>query len=185
MAQMGRPHKYATEEERRAANNEASKKCRAKKIEAGGREGVINPCKHKRFNLDCIKIDVGTLNRTYINTAYIDMLITIAYTEDEASLRKFCDNMRATFNDWLRGQDMWDKRNRLMVTEYAVRDMKRYYTPNSKSISVQLHVRRDEVTDWKSTLENLQGLVEVLVEEIKKTCAETGLTLRRWKDKES
>ena len=180
---MGRPRIHDTDAERRAANNEAVKKCMAKKIMEGGREGVINPCKHKRFNLDTIKVDVGTLNRTYINTAYIDMLITIAYTEDEAVLRKLCDNLRASFNGWLRDQDMWDKKNRLMVTDYAVREAKRWYIPNSKSISAQMHIRRDEVTDWKSTLENLQGLVDTMVDTIKKTCAETGLTLRRWKDK--
>lgn len=179
---MAGHRKYFTEEERRAANNEAAKRSRAKRIMKEGREAVSNPCKHKYLNLDCIKIDVGTLNRTYINTAYIDMLVTIAYTEDEPTLRKFCDNARASFNDWLRGQDMWDKRIRLMVTDYSIHEAKRYYTPKSKSISIQLHVRREEVTDWKSTLENLQGLVDTLVDTIKKTCDETGLPLRRWKD---
>ena len=189
---MANHRKYASEEERKAAYREKyrerakiwQKNSREKKKLQGGRQAVSNPCKHKLINLDCIKIDVGTLNRTYIDTAYIDMLVSVAFTDDEEQLLAFRTNVGKAFREWLLGQDMWDKKNRIIVMDYSM-PVHKNYSANTKSFSVQLHVRRDEITDWNTTYESLSGLVDVLVETIKKTCVETGLPLRKWKSKEN
>ena len=188
---MANHRKYASEEERKAVYRERykerakiwQKNSRERKKQEGGRKSVANPCKHKLINLDCIKIDVGTLNRTHIDTAYIDMLVSVAFTDDEQQLLAFRTNVSKAFREWLLGQDMWDKKNRIIVMDYSM-PVHKNYSANTKSFSVQLHVRRDEITDWTSTYENLYGLVDVLVDTIKKTCVETGLPLRKWKSKE-
>lgn len=170
--------KYHTEEERKAANRAYFKKFREKQIREGGREGVSNPCKHKRISYDGIKVDIGTMNRTALDTAYIELMVTVSYTNDEKSLELFKTNVHKQFNVWLKGQDMWDKKNRIAIMECAKSnpDHKGKY----KTLTFQYHVRRDEITPWKETADNLMVLVEVLLDEIKKTCDETGLVLMKW-----
>jgi hypothetical protein len=175
--------KYHSEEERKVAMREYYREYRKKEVTKKGRDSVANPCKHKVFKYnDALKVDIGTLNRTYIDTAYMDIMVSIAYTNDEHLLRKFKDNVSKAFNAWLKGQSMWDKVNRIIVMDYAILEHK--YNGQSKSFTIQLHVRRDEVEDWKSTVENLKVLADLLVEEIKKTCVETGLPLKKWKSNE-
>lgn len=188
---MANHRKYASLAEKKAVYKEKyrerariwQKNAREKKQREGGRDSVANPCKHKVFKYnDALKVDIGTLNRTYIDTAYMDIMVSIAYTNDEHLLRKFRDNVSKVFNTWLKGQSMWDKVNRIIVMDYAILEHK--YNGQSKSFTIQLHVRRDEVTDWKSTVDNLKVLADLLVEEIKKTCVETGLPLKKWKSNE-
>lgn len=173
---MGRRKKYATPEEAKAAQRAQNEAIRLKKIEAAGRDGVANPCKHKKMYVDNVRVDIGTLDRTKMDTAYIDMMVATSYTNDQEILDRFRFNSRKAFNDWLDHQSMWDKRHKIMVMEYPA--LNKSYNGASKSFTIQIHVRRDNPTlDWKPVADSLTDLVQYLVDEIKKTCVETGLEL--------
>lgn len=175
---MANHRKYFSEEERKAANRAYFKKFREKELKSKSREDVSNPCKHKRLSYDGIKVDIGTMNRITLDTAYIEIMATISYTSDDKALLLFQNNVHNAFNDWLKGQDMWDKKNRIAIMECAKTNPD--HDGKYKTLTFQYHVRRDEVTPWKETADNLMELVDVLLDEIKKTCDETGLVLTKW-----
>jgi hypothetical protein len=173
---MGRRKIYATVEEAKAAQRAKTEEQRLKKIEAAGRNGVAHPCKHKMMYVDKVRVDIGTLDRTKMDTAYVDMMVATTYTNDEDILDQFRHNSRKAFNTWIDNQDMWDKRHKIMVMEYPA--LNKSYKGASKSFTLQIHVRRVNPTlEWKPVVESLTNLVEYLIEEIKKTCVETGLEL--------
>ncbi len=178
MAQKGRRKKYDTEEEAKAAQTRQQREYHERKVANAGREGVTNPCKHKKVKYDGITIDIGTMDRTKLNTAYIDIRVTTTYTNELSILEKFRTNVHRAFNTWLSEQTMWDRRNRIAIMEYNKVDWN--YQGKHKTIDYQYHIRRDEITNWDSTIENLMGLVTALVDEIKKTCDDTGLQLVKW-----
>lgn len=178
MAQRGRKKKYLTEEEAKAAKSRQFRENYERKVANAGRENVSNPCKHKRVKYDGITIDIGTMDRTKLNTAYIDLKVTTSYTNDTDVLELFRDNVHKAFIDWLNGQTVWDRKNRIAVMDYDLTQWN--YKGKYKTLTFQYHVRRDEITDWDSTVDDLMKLVERLVEAIKKTCDDTGLELRVW-----
>ena len=176
---MGRKKIYITTEELNKHRNEYYREYRKKQLSEKTRKTVAHPCKHKKFYMEGIRVDIGTLDRTKIDTAYVDMMVTTSYTNDEEIINRFKVDARAAFNEWLDNQSMWDRRHKLCVLEYA--PINRSYAGQMKSFSLQFHIRRDELTDWTSTFENLMDLVNHLIDTIKKTCLTTGLTLRKWK----
>ena len=175
---MGRKRKYATVEEAKAAQREQARKFREKKTKELGRSGVTNPCKHKRFKETGLRVDIGTMNRTKLDTAYIEIVATVTYINDQDILNKFKTEANKTFVDWLNHQDMWDRKNRIAVMDYD--SIRKYYNGTYKTLTFQFHIRRDVPTEWKETAENLTGLSDAIIGSIKKTCRETGLELIEW-----
>ena len=175
---MGRKKIYITEEEREAQKKKLAAEYNRRRDEAAGRDGVSNPCKHKTIKYDGIVIDIGTLDRTKIDTAYIEMKVTIDYTADEDIMDLYKENVHKAFNEWLFNQDMWDRKNRIAIMECAKANPKHH--GKYKMFTYQYHIRRDQITTWTSTVNNLMNLVEVLIDTIKKTCVETGLNLKNW-----
>lgn len=178
MAQRGRKKKYLTEEEAKEAQAKRVREYHERKVANAGREGVTNPCRHKKIKYDGITIDIGTMDRTKLNTAFIDLKVTISYSNDTDVLELFRNNVHKAFVDWLYGQTVWDRKNRIAVMDYDLTHWN--YKGKYKTLAYQYHVRRDEITDWESTVDDLMKLVECLVEAIKKTCDDTGLELRVW-----
>lgn len=180
---MGRHKIYVTEEERREHKIKYEQEYKQKKLEKIGRDNVEHPCKHKMYHQDGVRVDIGTMDRTKLDTAYVDMMVTTSYTNDEEIINKFKLETRKTFNDWLYGQDMWDRKHRICVLEYAA--IRKSYVGIQKSFTLQFHVRRDKTTTWNETVTNLMGLVDTIIDALKKTCDETGLELRSWKNRKS
>ena len=179
---MGRHRKYATIEEAKQAQRANVDKVHRMKLAQKGRNAVQKPCKHKRLYVDCIRIDIGTMDRTKLDTAYVEMFVTTTYTNDEEIIKMYERNIKDTFKKWLNDQDMWDRLHKICVVEYAA--IRKSYKGTAKSFTIQLHVRRDQdnITDWKDTYTDLMGLVDTMVDTIKRTCVETGLQLRKWSD---
>lgn len=169
------------EEERKKIEYERTKKRRELKNKGTlKREDFIHPgCKKKFKYGDCVGVEIGTMNRVTIDTAYIEMVINIAYTTDDNSIYQFKHNCSRAVDDWLRSQDMWDKRNRIGILEWH--GTNRQYAGTAKSFTLQYHFRRDQTTTFKDTFDNLKGLTDILFDTIKKTCVETGLELTKWK----
>ena len=175
---MGRKRLYETEEERKEAALRYQRKHQEKVNAEAGRDGVNNPCKHRKLKHDGIVIDIGTLDRTRLDTAYVEMRVTISYTADEEILDMFKRNVHKAFNEWLFSQDMWDRRNRIAIMECAKANPT--HPGKYKMLTYQYHVRRDVKTSWEETADNLEALVKALVTEVKKTCIATGLALKNW-----
>ena len=180
---MGRPKKYLTEEERKQRKKQYEQAYHQKKLEKLGRNNVEHPCKHKKYYQDGIRVDIGTLDRTKLDTAYVDMMVTTSYTNDEYIIDQLKRETRKTFNEWLYNQEMWDRKHRICVLECAA--INKSYAGTQKSFTLQFHVRRDEITPWNDTFTNLMELVNSVVDTIKKTCIETGLELRSWNSRKS
>lgn len=174
----GRPRKYFTDEERIEAQKRQNRINNDKRLRRLGRGAVANPCKRKKIKSTGITTEIGTLDRTMLNTAYIEMSVGITYTDDIDKLYQFKSNCRSAFHEWLNGQDMWDKSKHISIFETA--PINKSYKGIIKVFSIQCHVIRDieKITSWKTTAENLTSLVYRLTEEIKKTCVETGLELK-------
>ena len=180
---MGRHKIYVTEEERKAHKLQYEQEYHQKKLEKLGRDNIEHPCKHKRYYQEGVRVDIGTLDRTQLDTAYVDMMVTTSYTNDEGIINQFKRETRKTFNDWLYNQEMWDRKHRICVLEYAA--IRKSYVGMQKSFTLQFHVRRDKITPWKDTYTNLMELVNSVIDTIKKTCLETGLELRSWNSRKS
>ena len=179
MTPVGRPKKYTTEEEAKAAMKEKSEQARLARLEKAGRNSVSHPMKHKKFYQDGVKVDIGTLDRTRLDTAYIDMMVTTTYTNDKSILSQFKDAARETFRGWLDFQDMWDRKHYIFLMEYDEIDRK--YNGKNKTFSLQFHLRRNTTSTWNEMVENLSALVSDILDSLKKTCQKTGLELHKWK----
>lgn len=174
---MARPIKYQTQEERQAARNANNRRWRLKKLEEQGRK-ISNPIKRVKIKRekDAIKIEIGTMDRTKLNTAYVEMFVGLEYNANYDLLFVIRDETTAAFKSWLYGQDMWDKHNYISLCDMPERG--RGYKAKVKIVSFQFHVHRTEITDFDDTVENLTGLADKLVESVKKTCENTGLKLQ-------
>lgn len=176
----GRPSKYKTNEELVQARRDSTKKSYERRLRERGRDAVTNPCKRRKIKSIGINSEIGTLDRTKINTAYIEMYVSVTYTDDDDKLKEFKMDCRDAFYDWLNGQDMWDRNKHIDIFE--TKPTNRNYKGKIKTFTLQCHVIRDfeKITSWKDTVDNLTPLVLSLIDTIKKTCLKTGLMLETW-----
>ncbi len=177
MAQRGRPPKYATEQERLDALELSHRKTYLKKNNINSRDDLTHKCKHQKINLQSIKYTVSTMDRFRLNTMYIECVISVLYTEDKFAINKIKHDVLDTINNFLANQDIWDRKNKIYVFD-APELTSKWYVSSFRNINFELHLRREsEPISFKRNVDTLMPLVDALTESIKKTCAETGLTL--------
>lgn len=174
---MGRPKKYKTPEEIKMAKRISYEKALAKK----DRSEVKCPCRHHKLKLEngLVSVDIGTMDRTKLDTAYVDMFFNVQYTDNKQLLKRFIACCKHAFYDWLSKQTMWDKERRIAYAEW--KGVNSRYEGVAKTFNVQMHMRRDKVTSWAETVDSLTDLVARLILALKETCVETGLALVKYK----
>ena len=176
MGQRGRPRKYETDEKRAEARRVTQLRYKSNKNGDGkcyyGKKHLIN-------NKDGITIKVETLNRLCVNVVDMEWCITVLYTEDVDLFTELRKSVQVSINKWLEGQSDWDHKNRIFVWENPEYKVKGAYTPVYQYLTFQLYLRRvSETKVWTETLEELLPLVDTLVETIKNTCHEVGITVK-------
>lgn len=176
---MGRRKKYHTEEEYKEAKRMYHRTARLKEVEKENRETVPNPIKRVKMKMadGAVNLEIGTMDRTKLNTAFMEFHVSAVYTDDNTPLYKMRDNCKQAFRDWLCGQNMWD--DKMYISLCDIPEMNRSYVGIVKTITFEFHLRRKVITDFNDMIENLTGLATYLVDNMKKTCQETGLELKR------
>ncbi len=166
--------KYANSEE--AAD--AVKKRKLDELIKVGRNGVINPIRQVKLNFEhnSIKVEVGTMDRTRMDTAYIDMRIDVKYPDNEDDLDTLVSECGKSFRNWLYNQNMWDKHNYIYLSD--IPENNRTYKAKVKVVTLEFHLHRNTISIFEHMVKNLNGLVDELVETIKNTCIATGMELR-------
>ena len=134
--------------------------------------------RHKRISDGSIKVDIGTFNRKDLRSIYINVLIGVGYYNEEGEefvqqLKERCD---ARFKDWLNSQDMWDRKNKLVIWEHPENSN---YVSTAKSIVVQYYLTRHTVNEWKETVKGITPLVDTIIHTIKSTCDDNGINMKR------
>lgn len=138
--------------------------------------------KHHTISLDNIKVHIGTMDKTRIETVFIDLVTTIDYTDSAEVVDEFEESIRETFKSWLYNQTEWNRRRYIVVLDHG--DANKRYKGYAKAIKGNFNMVRQTVTDWKSTVKDLMPLVNDLIDTVKETCCRTGVNLHKWKVKE-
>lgn len=172
---MPRPVTYLTEADRKAAIARSKKAYNYKKALAEGK----NTSKHEKLKYEnsAIKIEIGTMDRYTLDTAYIHVWITTKYTKDTNAINTIKTNCILRLREYLSSCDIWDKRN--YITLFDNPDRRSDYHGTTKSFDAQYYLLRRSPLDWEGVVKELTKLSEMLVDTIKKTCQQTGLELKR------
>lgn len=140
------------------------------------RRGVTNRGKRVKITYDAIKYEVGTMDRFAMKTMYIVCTLSILWSNDEEQFRLLKKDINEAINAWLEGQDVWDRKNKIYVFE--VPETNQAYIGSFRNVKFELHLRMAmEPVSFKHSLREIEPLVNVLTDAIKKSCNDTGLTL--------
>lgn len=173
----GRPKTYKTEEEQQ----EAKRKYYNNQLKKAEESGVINY--EKRFNIrkegfTCV---IGTLNRILLNTCYIEGKVTIVSTEDTSIYKRIREVMLNDVRDWLNSQDMWDRKNKILIVEipetFAYKN-----SVKTNTVSFQYNLIRPGhnwvesscITAWHKLHKGIEPFVEHHYQVIKKAVEDNG-----------
>lgn len=140
------------------------------------RRGVTNRGKRVKITYDTIKYEVGTMDRFIMKTMYIVCTLSILWSNDEEQFMLLKKDINEAINAWLEGQDVWDRKNKIYVFETP--ETNQAYIGSFRNVKWELHLRMAmEPVSFKHSLKEIEPLVNVLTDVIKKSCNDTGLTL--------
>ena len=143
--------KYKTEEERIEVKNRKAREYMRAKRGLSSRDKFIN--KHKKVIInekDGFKTIIETMDRRAIGD---------------------------TINAWLSAQDVWDKKNKIVIYEFP--ETIPYYQGIYRCFNFQIYLKRDDTSDdnWKRLLTTITPILEPLKEIIKNTASEDGIVI--------
>jgi len=140
------------------------------------RRGVTNRGKRVKITYDAIKYEVGTMDRFVLKTMYIACTLSILWSNDEEQYRLLKKDINESINAWLEGQDVWDRKNKIFVFETP--ETNQAYIGSFRNVKFELHLRMAmEPVSVRHSFREIEPLVNVLTDVIKKSCNDTGLTL--------
>lgn len=174
----GRKKKYNTEEEKKNA-------IRRYRDTQERKKGVVNMEKHFRIRKDGFSCTIGTLNRLVLNTCYVEGKVVVVAVDDFDIYKNVRDVMLKDIKDYLASQDMWDKKNRILIVEIP-ESYKSSGLTKTNTISFQYTLLRGRKEDWvaESTVagwhklhKGLEPFVEHHYQVIKKAVEDNGTKL--------
>lgn len=177
---MGRSKKYLNEEDRIEAIRKASRRYSLKTSIANDDGIAIHKAKHKMYRYPGIKVTLETFDKFYISTVCISYKIGFKWFDGMEyemmdDVGKVCD---FKMKEWLNsGQTDWSPKYHIMVWERA-ENSKSGYIPKKSYLAGEQHLKRITVpVSWYDTRKELEDVIKMMVDTIKKTCDETGLEL--------
>ena len=182
MSKVGRPRKYATEEERLAAKRDQCLQYKRQRTGIEKREDISNPGRKVKFDTeDGFVVKFETLDRIRLNTIILTIIVNFKY-QQEVNWKLIEDSILEVINDWLHGQKNWDRKNKIYI--FDAPELKNTgYHGTVRSFNFQLYLKRNTppLLNWKETYSELLPLSEVLTVEIKNTLDDEGIELtKRW-----
>lgn len=138
----GRKKMYFTEEERK----NAIRKYRDKREK---KNGVVNMEKHFKIRKDGFTCTIGTLNRLMLNTCYVEGKVVVVAVDDFSIYKNLREVMLNDIKEYLESQDMWDKKNRILIVDVP-ESYKTSGLTKTNTISFQYNLIRNGRTDWTS-----------------------------------
>ena len=176
---MGRPRKYATEEERLAAKRDKTMQYSRRRRGVYKREDAKKPGRRTRFDTgDGFVVSYETLDRIRLNTIILDIVANFKYVKD-IKWKTIEKNTHKVVNDWLPTQDNWDPRNKIFIFDYP--ETESCYSGSVRSFNIQLYLRRltEPLLNWQDTCSELEPLAELLKTEIKNTLDDEGIEMTK------
>lgn len=175
---MGRPKKYATEEERKQSRREYLLMYSRKRRNLNNRDNLTN--KHKKTKAsrgDGYTEVYETLDRIRLNTIILTITVSFKYLKgiDWKSIEK---RLHKVINDWLLTQENWDPKHKIIIFDHPEDSD---YFGVMRSFDLQIYLRRltEPKLLWNDTYPELLPLAELLETEIKNTCLETGIEITK------
>ena len=169
--------KYKTEEERIEVKNRKAREYMRAKRGLSSRDKFIN--KHKKVIInekDGFKTIIETMVRILLDVVIINMQVNYKYIQD-VDWSRYRRAIGDTINAWLSAQDVWDKKNKIVIYEFP--ETNPYYQGIYRCFNFQIYLKRDDTSDdnWKRLLTTITPILEPLKEIIKNTASEDGIVI--------
>lgn len=171
--------KYFTEEEQLEARRASSRKLYHQRRGINEDGSYLNLGKKHRINeKNGFNITIETQNRLDVKVLCITIVVTFVYTNDQDAFNDISDSIYCTFKDWLDNCGDFSKRERIFLFK-APENNHNTYKGKYSSVTSELWVKRvTETENFDKTVKLLMPLINSIIEGVKKTCSETGLTIK-------
>ena len=136
-----------------------------------------NKAKHKYYRYPGIKVILETFDKFFINTVCISYVIGVKWIDDIERLDVFESVCDEVMQNWLEEQTEWSPKYHIFAWDRPV-DHNNGYTGKRRYVKGQHHIKRiTPPVTWYDTKKELESIIDDMVQQIKKTCDETGLEL--------